>query len=164
MLLRWFVRVLGACGIVVIALTEAIHVVRIAVTGNPVSGAGAVIVSIVVAVVLTVAGTCVLRKVISTAHYDGDERDYMIAAWLCGLFGVLLIVVESAFELPALRHWKVRFIFEELLLGVAALFALAEEVRLFRRPKVTSEELAIFRDLLPARKDGTDGDADESTS
>ena len=158
-MLRWFVLV-ASRGVVVIALTEAIYVLQMALGGETQRlPLGTIIVSIAAAASLTAAGTYGLRRVVSTAHYDGDEREYMIAAWLCGVFGVLLIVVEGTFEFQDLRYLKVQFIFEDLLLGAAALCALSEEVRLFKRTTATAEELTVFRNIMPPRKGATDGDA-----
>ena len=86
--------------------------------------------------IITLLAKLFIRKKVNAQNFDGDERDYMCAAWLCAGFGVVLILVEGLFEVPRVLGWKtyeVQFVFEDLLLGLGALCALAEEVRLFRR-------------------------------
>ena len=61
------------------------------------------------------------------------------------------ILVEGVFEFPSLKKYNVAFIFEDLLLGIAALCALSEEVRLFKRA-LRPNELSTFRKVTPAHQ------------
>lgn len=69
---------------------------------------------------------------VGTELMDGDEREYVNAAWHASVFGVLLILMEAIAEFPKLRHLEFQLIFEDFLLGASALCMLAEEVRLLK--------------------------------
>ncbi len=84
------------------------------------------------ALVFTISGFKIIDKRVCTALMNGDEREYLDAAWLAGVFGLVLMSIEAASELVARKCFKLEFIFEDLLLGVSALCVLSEEVRLLR--------------------------------
>lgn len=115
------------------ALIQASLVAIDAVFGSDkVSLVGSWVSATIVAFLVTFAGWYEINRRVGTELMDGDERDYVNAAWLCGLFGVLLMIIEAIFEFERLQHFKIEFIFEDFLLGASALCMLAEEVRLLK--------------------------------
>ena len=139
---RWVVP-----GIVFIALIEALHVMIPVVWGAFIEALHAMIptinesgevlnyklkIAVILAFLYTFIGWRVIDQRVGTELMDGDEREYVEAAWLAGLSGLLLMVIEAVFEFGCLKSFEVEFIFEDLLLGVSALCMLAEEVRLLR--------------------------------
>lgn len=123
--MRWFVF-LGSGTFTVIALAQAIYAGLV--TNGPKPRDVALVTAVSIASVWLAA--FVIRRRVSTANFDGDEREYMCAAWLCIGFGVVLMLVEGALELT---DSPVQFLFEDPLLGIGAVYALMEEVRLFKR-------------------------------
>ena len=113
-------------------LTQANLIVILAVRRSHEVDLPSVIGATIVAFLVTYAAWYCIDKQVGTEVVDGDEREYVNAAWLCGLFGVLLMFIEAIFEFRSLQHFKVEFIFEDLLVGASALCMLAEEVRLLR--------------------------------
>ena len=100
---------------------------------------------LLVAFLLTYVSWCVIDQRVGTELLDGDEREYVEAAWLSGLFGLLLMITEAAFEFGflGLKDFKVEFILEDLLLGVSALCMLSEEVRLLRATMRAAKKLDV---------------------
>lgn len=81
------------------------------------------------AAAITFAGWYVVDQRVGTELVDGDEREYVNAAWHAGLFGAVLMALEAYFEVT---NKNIEFVFEDLLLGASALCMLSEEVRLMR--------------------------------
>ena len=120
---------LGSCIIVGIALVDAIYVMLVSFLELERFKAG--VLAVCAAIILLSIAEHRIRRRISTEELDGDEREYLAAAWVCMLLGVILIGLEGALEFyDSDIRW---FLFEDLVLGVGALAALAEEVRLNRK-------------------------------
>ena len=119
----------GSCVIAGVTLVDAIYAIAVKLLELERFVAG--VIAIIAAIVLLSVAEHVIRNQISTEQLDGDEREYLAAAWVCMLLGVTLIALEGVLEfiMPSIR-W---FHFEDLLLGIGALGALAEEVRLNRK-------------------------------
>ncbi len=119
----------GSCVIAGITLVDAIYVMLVELLNLERTVAGIFAIFSVVALLSIVEH--MIRRQISTEQLDGDEREYLAAAWVCMLLGVFLIALEGILEfLKPDTRW---FLFEDLLLGIGALGALAEEVRVNRK-------------------------------
>ena len=78
----------------------------------------------------------VIRQRVGTQDLDGDGREYLCAAWVCVSLGTFFVLVEGGLQLiAATSNWSFMpaFLFEDLLLGIGALAAISEEVRLNRK-------------------------------
>ena len=121
--------------VVCVAFIEALHVIISTITeSSEVWNYKPLIewIAFILVSLCTFIGWGVIDRQVGTELMDGDEREYLDAAWLAGLSGLLLMVTEAVFEFGSLKSFEVEFIFEDLLLGVSALCMLAEEVRLLR--------------------------------
>lgn len=128
-----------------IALMQAIFVAIQAIreTDRNTLSLGEVAAAFFISGIVSAIGWYLVDRQVGTEHIDGDEREYVNSAWLCGVFGVLLMLIEAVFEFRRLAHLEIEFIFEDPLLGASALCMLAEEVRLLRNAKITTDRLGV---------------------
>ena len=136
--IRWLVFMLVLCALfhaVLVVMTQAGKGIGLCAAGG----------AFVVALLVTFGSWYVVDRQVGTEIVDGDEREYVNAAWHAGLVGMPLMLLEAGFQVA---QKPIELIFEDMLLGASALCMLAEEVRLL---KITIK-LANPEDVGPGRE------------
>ena len=119
------ISALGSVFIVTVALAEAIHQAG----GTPVFFilAPPIIALLTAFFIFNKVGT--RTEAHSTNEQFSSDRIYMATAWLCVFFGIILMITES---LMSYLWCDFSLQMEDILLALGAMWALAEEVRLYR--------------------------------